>query len=142
MLSSWCLRSVSARALVAGSTGGGPDGALGLGGGEAGMAMVKSRSGPGVPPLFGAGPAAGFAGAAAGFAEPAGAVPEVTSRTKPSLSSWRISCWNFASNGLPTRCATSDTVSLPSKAESTARSARASRLVLPEASWTPLPDLE
>ena len=61
---------------------------------------------------------------------------------KPSLSIWVTSFWKSASKDLPTFCATSASVARPSMAESTARSGRFSRLVLPEASWTPLPDFE
>src|SRR6478736_2434069 len=72
----------------------------------------------------------------------AGAAPEDTSRTKPFLSSCEIRFWNAGSNALPTFCATSASVARPSIAASTTRSPRCSRLVLPDASCTPLPDFE
>ena len=65
-----------------------------------------------------------------------------TSRMKPSLSSLLMSDLNSLSNCLPTFVATSPSVARPSIAESTARSGRDSWLVLPDASCTPLPDLE
>jgi hypothetical protein len=105
---------------------------------------LKSRSDAG---STGAGLAAGFAAAGAGFAAAAAAglalaMPGDTSRMKPSLSSWVMSCWKPGSKGLPTFSATSASVARPSIAASTARSGRLSRLVLPAASWTPFPDFE
>jgi hypothetical protein len=114
----------------------------------AGMMVVKSRSS--APPeevddAFAAGALAlGFTACMAGRDCDAALLeaPAATSRTNPSLSSCAMSFSNSPSKLLPTFCATSPSVARPSMADSTARSARLRRLVLPEASWTPLPDLE
>jgi hypothetical protein len=110
----------------------------------AGMMVVKSRSSaPEEEDALAAGAfAPGFTAATAARDCELDAARAATSRTKPSLSSCAMSFSNSASKLLPTFCATSPSVARPSIAESTARSARLSRLVLPEASWTPLPDFE
>src|SRR6185503_11193075 len=104
---------------------------------------ARQRTRRGLDRRHNGGEVQGFAAATAGrdcdAAEEAAAA---TSRTKPSLSSCAMSFSNSASKLLPTFCATSPSVARPSMAESTARSARLRRLVLPEASWTPLPDFE
>src|SRR5204862_7836199 len=134
--------------------GGGGGGAAGFGGGGAGRegagaaalgapppSELKSRS-PNPPSsdlaagLAAALPAGAFAAGAAA------AVPGDASRMKPSLSSLVISVWKVESKFLPTFFATSPRFARPSIAESTARSPRSRKLVLPEASWTPLPDFE
>ena len=106
--------------------------------------MLKSRSEAGSTGSLGLGAGLAALGAALGAAAAGAAVdaPGETSRMKPSLSSLVMRPWKPASKGLPTLCATSASVARPSIAESTARSGRARRLVLPAASWTPLPDFE
>jgi len=114
---------VAARGVSSLFKGGGSGGGGGAGGGGGGGG--------------GGGNAGGSGGGGA-----AAAAPELTSRMKPSLSSFVIRVWNAASKVLPTFCATSASVARPSMAESTARSGRWRRLVFPAASCTPFPDFE
>ena len=100
---------------------------------------VKSRSSPLPPPP----PAGGLEGTERGaLAAPRCTVPGDTSRMKPSASILRRTAMNLSSparsNFAPSCC----TVILPSIAARMARSPRDRKLVLPDASCTPLPVFE